>query len=248
MSPVVQKRRSCLACPLLGRAGLRPLDKSQLKFMDGFKQGEFTIDRGGQLLIQGSISPHIYTLLEGVMFRFRILEDGRRQIVNFLFPGDLVGLQGAMEEPLTHGCEALSTAILCVFSRDRMPDLFADQPRLGFDVTWLASKEEAALEEHLVSIGRRTAQERVLYLAIFLLERAQATGLAKGKSLELSVTQGQISDTLGLSLVHTNRTLQALRKNGILIWSLTAIHIPDMQKACDFAHYEGMPTRPRPYI
>lgn len=248
MPPVVQKRRSCLACPLLDREGLRPLDKPQLRFMNGFKQGEFTIDKGAQSLVQGSISPHIYTLLEGVLFRFRILEDGRRQIVNFVFPGDLIGLQGAMDDPLMHGCEALSTAVLCVFPRDRITELFAEQPRLGYDLTWLAAKEEAALEEHMTSIGRRTAKERVLYLAIFLLERARATGLAKQDRLELTITQAQISDTLGLSLVHTNRTLQSLRKNGILNWSLTAIYIPDMAKACEYAQYEGQTKRPRPYI
>src|SRR5216110_2911758 len=124
-----------------------------------------------------------------------------------VFPGDLIGLQGAMDDPLLHGCEALTDATLCVFSRDRIIELFADQPRLGYDLTWLAAKEESALEEHLVSIGRRTAQER----------------LVRKNTLQITITQSQISDTLGLSLVHTNRTLQALRKKGLVNWSLTAI-------------------------
>ncbi len=248
MAVSAQKRRKCLECPLLGCPGLRPLDTGQLKFMDQFKQGEFSIDKGTQSLVQGSISPHIYTVLEGVLFRFRILEDGRRQIVNFVFPGDLIGLQGAMDDPLLHGCEALSAATLCVFPRDRMTELFAEQPRLGYDLIWLAAKEEAALEEHLVSIGRRTAQERLVYLAIFLVERGMATGLAKQNALKLSITQGQISDTLGLSLVHTNRTLQALRKRKLVNWTLTEIQIPDMDRACDFAHYEGQPSSVRPYL
>ena len=243
-----QKRRDCIECPLLECEGLRPLDKGQLKFMQGFKQGEFTIDKGTQSLVQGSISPHIYTLLQGVLFRYRILEDGRRAIVNFVFPGDLIGLQGAMDDPLMHGCEALTAATLCVFSRDRVIELFAEQPRLGFDLTWLAAKEESALEELLVSIGRRTAQERLVYLAIFLIERGIATGLVKKDTLEISITQAQISDTLGLSLVHTNRTLQSLRKKGLVNWSLTSISIPDMDAAHDFAHYEGSGTGTRPFI
>ena len=243
-----QWKRDCIDCPLLECEGLRPLDKAQLKFMQGFKQGEFTIDKGTQSLVQGSISPHVYTLLEGVLFRYRILEDGRRQIVNFVFPGDLVGLQGAMDDPLLHGCEALTDATLCVFSRDRIIELFAQQPRLGYDLIWLAAKEESALEEHLVSVGRRTAQERLVYLAVFLIERGMATGLVKKNALEISITQGQISDTLGLSLVHTNRTLQALRKKGLVNWSLTAISIPDMDLACSFAQYEGSAGSIRPYI
>ena len=243
-----QWKRDCIECPLLECEGLRPLDNGQLKFMQGFKQGEFTIDKGTQSLVQGSISPHVYTLLAGVLFRYRILEDGRRQIVNFVFPGDLIGLQGAMDDPLLHGCEALTDATLCVFSRDRIVQLFSEQPRLGYDLIWLAAKEESALEEHLVSIGRRTAQERLVYLAIFLVERGIATGLVKRSSLQISITQSQISDTLGLSLVHTNRTLQALRRKELVNWSLTSISIPDMELACEFAQYEGNAGSIRPYI
>ena len=248
MSAETQMRHSCLACPLLDCEGLRPLDKEQRKFMQGFKQGEFVIEKGTQSLVQGSISPHIYTLLKGILFRFRILEDGRRAIVNFVFPGDLIGLQGALDEPLLHGCEALTNATLCVFSRDRVTELFAEQPRLGFDLTWLAAKEESALEELLVSIGRRTAQERLVYLAIFLIERGIATDMVKKGVLEVTVTQAQIGDTLGLSLVHTNRTLQALRKKGLVIWTLASISIPNMDAAREFAHYDGSGSDLRPYI
>ena len=248
MTGPTQTRRNCLECPLLECEGLRPLDQGQLKFMQEFKQGEFSIDKGTQTLVQGSISPHVYTLLQGVLFRYRILEDGRRAIVNFVFPGDLIGLQGAMDDPLMHGCEALTAATLCVFARNRVIELFAQQPRLGYDLTWLAAKEESALEELLVSIGRRTAQERLVYLAIFLIERGIATGLVKKDTLAISITQGQISDTLGLSLVHTNRTLQSLRKKGLVHWTLTAISIPDLDAAREFAHYEGNGTSPRPYI
>ncbi len=248
MTERTHKRRDCIECPLLECEGLRRLDRAQLRFMQAFKQGEFSIDKGTQSLVQGSISPHVYTLLQGVLFRYRILEDGRRAIVNFVFPGDLIGLQGAMDDPLLHGCEALTTATLCVFPRDRMVQLFAEQPRLGFDVAWLAAKEESALEELLVSIGRRTAQERLVYLAIFLIQRGIATGLVKEDTLEISITQGQISDTLGLSLVHTNRTLQTLRKKGLVIWSLASISIPDMDAAHAFANYEGGGSGIRPYI
>ena len=248
MTGPIQKRRDCLQCPLLDCEGLRALDQGQLKFMQDFKQGEFTIDKGTQSLVQGSISPHVYTLLEGVLFRYRILADGRRAIVNFVFPGDLIGLQGAMDDPLMHGCEALTAATLCVFSRDRVTELFAQQPRLGYDLTWLAAKEESALEELLMSIGRRTAQERLVYLAIFLIERGLATGLVKKSTLQISITQAQIGDTLGLSLVHTNRTLQALRRKGLVNWSLSSISIPDLDAAREFAHYDGNGTGTRPYI
>src|SRR4029450_4299119 len=100
----------CVNCPLQNVPGLRPLTESQIQFMMGFKQGELYVAKGAQMLSQGVVSPHLYTVLQGVLFRFKTMEDGRRQIVNFLFPGDMVGLQGAMEERLQHGVERITGA------------------------------------------------------------------------------------------------------------------------------------------
>src|SRR5215212_7508702 len=198
-----ENRIPCVLCPLATCRGLRPLNSIQVDYMERFKKGELSVDRGTQVLVQGQRSAHVFTLLDGVLIRFKLLEDGRRQIVNFMFPGDLIGLQAAMGAPLAHGVEALTGSRLCVFARDRFAELSKSRPELGYDGVWLAAKEEEGLEEHLVALGQRTARERIAYLAVFLMQRAIETGLAQGNSVALSVTQTQIADMLGLSLVHT---------------------------------------------
>ena len=243
-----ENRIPCALCPLAACKGLRPLDAAQVAYMERFKQGELSIDRGNQVLVQGQRSAHVFTVLEGVLIRFKLLEDGRRQIVNFMFPGDLIGLQAAMGEPLAHGVEALTGARLCVFARGRFPELVHNHPELGYDVIWLAAKEEAALEEHLVALGQRTARERIAYLAVFLVQRAIETGLAQGNSLALTVTQTQIADMLGLSLVHTNRTLQTLRQSNLIMWTLNEIQIADMDAARDYARFDHPQETRRPYL
>lgn len=239
---------ACAACPLRRCRGLRPLDPVQTDYMQGFKLGELRVERGAQILVQGRRSPHVYTVLEGVVMRYKLLEDGRRQIVNFLFPGDLVGLQAAMGEPLSHGVEALTPATLCQFARDRIPQLIRDHPEWGFDVVWLAAKEEEALDDHLVALGQRNARERVAYLAVFLVKRAMESGFARGTAVGLGLTQTQIADMLGLSLVHTNRTLQALRQANLIRWNLSEIEIPDLAAACDFAAIDPASELARPYL
>jgi len=237
----------CAACPLLACEGLRAPDADQREWLQAFKSGEVSLIRGEPLLSQGSWSTGVFTLLAGVLVRFRLLEDGRRQILNFMFPGDLVGMQGAFDDPLGYSVEALTSATLCHFPRDRFFELVTNHPRLSFDITWLAAKEEAALEEHLVALGQRSARERITYLAIFLVQRGIDTGAANGTTLDLTVTQSQIADMLGLSLVHINRTLRSLRSEGLVRWDLSRIEILDMEQACDFAHFEISAT-PRPYI
>lgn len=239
----------CMKCPLLDCQGLRALDQDQRAYMRTVKQGERLYERGDTIICEGEEGKHLYTVLEGVLIRYLSLEDGRRQIVNFMFPGDLVGLQGAFDEPSSHSVEALIPARLCVFRRTDFVDLIQENPRLGYDVTWLAAKEETALEGHIVSLGQRSAKERVVFLAVWLLDRAIATGLVQdGNILRIPITQSQIADMLGLSLVHTNRTIRALDREQMVEWNTREISVPDMEKAVDFADFERSAKGRRPYI
>jgi CRP-like cAMP-binding protein len=238
-----------MSCPLTDKPGLRAPDETQRAWIDAFKAGETAYAKGETVLRQGARATRLYTLLSGVLMRFRLLEDGRRQILNFMFPGDLVGLQAAFDADLTHEVEALIDARLCVFPRERFFDLAMSHPRLSFDLTWLAAREEAALEEHLVALGQRSARERMTYLAVYLVQRAMDTGVATEDGvLRLTITQGQVADMLGLSLVHTNRSMQALRRAGLVIWTVNSIAVPDMAAAREFAQMDPGSPPARPYI
>lgn len=243
------ERTPCRDCPLVGCPGLRAPDEAQRAWIDAYKTGEATFAKGATVLRQGETAMRLFTVLSGVLMRYRLLEDGRRQILNFMFPGDLVGLQAAFEAELAHGAEAVSDARLCVFPRERFFELAMTHPRLSFDMTWLAAREEASLEEHLVALGQRSARERLTYLAIYLVQRGIDSGLAGSDGvLRLTVTQSQIADMLGLSLVHTNRSLQALRRAGLVDWTAATIAVPDMAQARAFARMEPEPPAPRPFI
>ena len=252
MGEWVKKLRSsvdCRQCPLQDCNGLRGHSPEQLEYIQQYKEGDLTADRGTVFLSQGKTSRHLNTVLDGVLIRYRTLEDGRRQIVNFMFPGDLIGLQGAFDEPCSHSVEALLDVRLCVFQRSDFLDLVRLHPDLGYDLIWLAAKEETALEEHLVALGQRSAKERVAYLAVWLIDRALDTCIAgKDNSLDLPITQNQIADMLGLSLVHTNRTLRALEKEGLVVWRPGELSVPDMDAACDYAQYERIGSNSRPFI
>ena len=240
---------ACRDCPLQDCDSFRPHSAETLQFLQQFKQGEAAFGKGETVLAQGGKAPHLHTVLAGLLIRFRSLEDGRRQIVNFMFPGDLVGLQGAFDDDLAHSVEALIAARLCVFPRNDFYSLMRSHPELGYDVVWLAAKEETALEEHLTAVGQRTARERVAYLAVWLLDRALATGIAdQDNRLDLPITQAQIADMLGLSLVHTNRTLKSLREEGLVEWTPGELRVADMDAACEYAQYSPTRHRKRPFI
>ncbi|MCE3518985.1 Crp/Fnr family transcriptional regulator, partial [Escherichia coli] len=110
----------------------QPHDKDELEFLSGFKTGELVADAGTTFLVEGANSAHLFTVLSGWAFRYKTLEDGRRQILNYVLPGDLIGLQGSLMKEMQHSIEAMSPVILCVFQRDKLPNLFRTFPSLAY--------------------------------------------------------------------------------------------------------------------
>ena len=141
---------------------------------------------GAEIIRAGDDCPELYTLYSGWAFRFKMLPDGRRQILNFLLPGDLLGLQAAMFDAALYGIEALTDVQFCVLPRRKVWALFGEMPGLAFDVTWLGSREEGFVDENLTSVGRRTAAERVAALIVALYKRANALGLVADEHICLS--------------------------------------------------------------
>src|SRR6185312_8365246 len=147
------KRIPCEKCPLRERPVFRPFERKELAFVSRFKTGELSVDRGTTVLVEGSHSAHLYTVLSGWGFRYKLLSDGRRQILNYVMPGDLIGLQGSVMGEMQHSIEALSPMLLCVFERSELHELYRNYPDLAYDITWLASREERMLDENLLSVG-----------------------------------------------------------------------------------------------
>ena len=87
-----QKRTKCENCPLRSMSLFRDFSSQELQFVTHFKTGELNTEKGSTILVEGSHSAHLFTVLSGWAFRYKTLEDGRRQILNFVLPGDLVGL------------------------------------------------------------------------------------------------------------------------------------------------------------
>ena len=226
----------------------RDFTPAELKFVSSFKTGELVAEAGAGIVSEGSHSAHLYTVLSGWAFRYKTLEDGRRQILNYLLPGDLVGLQGSIIGEMEHSVEALSQLVLCVFQRDRIDELFRGYPGLGFDITWLASREERMLDDNLLSLGRRSAIERAAYLLALLHQRASSVGLDRGRNLYIPLTQQHVADTLGLSIVHTNKTLRKLANRGAIRWLDRSCEILDPNILIEISGWEGPGERKRPLI
>ena len=240
-------RTPCQQCPLRSLKTFRDFSPKELDFVSHFKSGELSAERGATILVEGMHSAHLFTVLSGWAFRYKLLPDGRRQIMNYVLPGDLIGLQGSLMGEMDHSVEALTAVTLCLFERSKLERLFERHASLAYDLTWIAAHEERILDEHLLSVGRRTALERTAYLTSFLHQRAHSVGLNGGKRV-IPITQQHVADTLGLSLVHTNKTLRKLADRELMRWQDRGCEILDPEGLLALAGWEGLQRGPRPFI
>ncbi len=237
---------SCDECVLRACGLFKPVTAEELVALNQTKRDHLVAPAGAEIVRAGDDSPELYTLYSGWAFRFKTLPDGRRQILNFLLPGDLLGLQASMFDAALHGIEALTEVQLCVLPRRKVWGLFGQMPGLAFDVTWLGAREESFVDENLTSVGRRSAAERVAALIVALYKRSRALGLAVDETFAFPLTQQHIADALGLSLVHTNKTLARLRRMGMFTRTNGTMTLTNPRVLERVAQYfdEEVPRRP----
>lgn len=207
----------CSKCPLRRQSAFKSLSDEELAFMESFKMGELRIDAGSPVILEGSNSPHFFTTLSGIGVRDKVLPDGRRQITNFVFPGDLIGVQAGLLGEMKHGVEALTNMVFCVFSRERLWELFRSHPARAFDITWLAATEHRSLGDALLTAGQRNGKEKIASLLLYVMRRGIESGYAlEDDTMAFPLRQQDIADAVGISIVYTNRMLQELRAAGMI--------------------------------
>ncbi len=241
-------KTSCKSCPIGTFERFRAFTADEIDFVSDFKTGELSVDAGATVLVEGSHSAHLFSVLKGWGFRYKMLEDGRRQILNYVLPGDLLGLQGSLSGEMQHSVETLMPVTLCVFERDRLMQLYRSHPELAYDLTWIAAREERVLDENLLSLGRRSAVERLAYLLAYIYQRARWVGLTKGQRLAIPITQHHIADTLGLSLVHTNKTIRKLADRGLIRWVDRGCEVLSEKGLLELSEWSGFNDKKRPFI
>lgn len=241
-------RVPCRACPLRAKSVFKTNTAAEIDFIQSMKSEHLHIAPGQPIMTQGRANPRLFTLFSGWAFRYKELPDGRRQILNFLLPGDFIGFQGQMSGDSPFGVEALTPVEICVFARGRIWELYRNYPELAFDITWLTAHEESLVDENLLTAGRRSALERVAMLMLHLCKRAGALQPGLKGPYALPVNQTHIADALGLSLAHTNKTLRLLEKKGLFRFRAGRLDMIDSRAIEKLADYFDDPILPRPLI
>ncbi|MBK8160925.1 MAG: Crp/Fnr family transcriptional regulator [Rhodospirillaceae bacterium] len=204
-----------------------------------------TLEAGESLYYQGDDCRNIYLLLDGWAFRHQILEDGRRQILDFALPGVVFGLPGT--GTMSHSLETLTPCTFSVFTRERLFDLMRDVPALGFRLLEIMADAESRAFEHLTSVGRRTAKERVAHLLLELVLRAHSeTPAPRDGTMTLPLMLPHIADGLGLTSETVCRALSAMRKERVVNLRGQKLDVIDLKRLAAAAGVDLSQVRMRP--
>lgn len=172
---------------------------------------------GAQLFAEGESDNNLYVVLDGWLFLHRILEDGRRQILDFALPGAVLGFRALPHTPFTFSAKTITSAEVAVIPLDRLNELFHDGSDGATLLLEAASDALLSAFDTLTDIGRRTAREAVAHFLLRMERRARhIVGQSSEDSISFPLIQEHIGDALGLTSVHVCRTLGSLRKDGLV--------------------------------
>jgi CRP-like cAMP-binding protein len=216
-----------------------PLSPDEINCLAALQSPTRTVQRGQQLVHEGQTGQQVFVLQSGWTCSYKDLPGGGRQIISFPIAGDCVGLRSALLRTADHSFDALTDAVVSAVDGSRMLAAFSEFPRLGAAILWAASRDEAMVVEHLVSIGRRSATERTAHFFMELAERLNLIGLATEAEFKCPLNQYVLADALGLSAIHVNRVLRQLRERSLMTVHRGTVTIHDMKGLRSLSGFRG---------
>lgn len=196
-----------------------------------------TVPAKQDILTEGERPDHVHVIVDGWAARYKTLANGTRQIVAFLIPGDFCDLHVAVLGHMDHSIIALTRCRVAYIPSHDLDALTSDDNGLTKAMWWATLVDESVLREWVLNVGRRDAYRRIAHLLCEMHARMKMVGLVEDGRLALPLTQEELADTTGLTPVHTNRTLQRLRKEGLIEIGggmLTVLDVDKLRKAAGF--------------
>lgn len=180
------------------------------------------------IMREGEQPKVVNLILDGWAIRHKMLEDGRRQILAFLVPGDFCDTKNFVLSEMDHSVGALTAVTVAQIPNEMIQDIERNWPRLSQALNWDLLVQLAIQREWTLNVGQRSAIERISHLICELFTRMKTVGLCHDGVCSIPATQTDLSEATGVTPVHVNRTLQEMRARGLIEWKGREVRVPDM--------------------
>jgi CRP-like cAMP-binding protein len=187
-------------------------------------------DRGQDIISEGDEPRTVNLLISGWACRYKMMEDGRRQILAFFLPGDLADLHVYILNAMDHSIGAITPVRFARLAPKEFEEISDAHPKLLRALWWESLVTDSIQREWLVSVGLRDALESVAHLACELFLRLKTVGLVQGQRCDFPLTQLDIADALGMTQPHVSRTIAELNRTGFVSLKRGQLEVKDLER------------------
>ncbi|KRR28006.1 nitrogen fixation protein FixK [Bradyrhizobium lablabi] len=204
--------QSCHDCTARGFAICAALNNTELRELAQLSR-HVRFESGATVFAQANIATSFFSVHKGILRIYKLLPDSRRQIVSFALPGDFLGLSTLPRHEFS--ADAIGRVALCQVAKESFATFSENRPRLLCRMMELAGRELARAQEHIVLLGRRSAEEKIASFLIGWRDRLNGIG-RDGEILTLPMKRLDIADHLGLTIETVSRTFSKLERGGVI--------------------------------
>lgn len=213
---------------------LSPAERAMLERLE---ERERHLKRGAILVRENDPATEMFVLRSGTMMSYVLLDNGSRQILRFLFPGDILGISGLVYRDSPENIAALTDCTVCPFEKSALTRLIVDHPRLAALIVTYNQIERMTLTDRLAALGRTPAKARVAAIVLEMRNRRRLADRSISDSFALGLTQEEIGDATGLTSVHVNRMFRQLEDEGLIARDNGRITILDERALAHTANF-----------
>ena len=238
----------CADCSLRRQSMFRQFSGPELAFVATLKSGQLDFQPHHDIICAGEGSHQLYTLLSGWAFRYKTLPRGRRQILDFLLPGNLIGLQSPLTGKMDHSVCSITAVTLCVLDGQPFASIFDQQPQLAAALMEMLAGEQERADMRLLLLGRQRPTERLAYLLLELRSRLERRGMMIEECCECPLTYEMLADAAGMSRSQLAHSLAELRELGWALVQHGQLCFLDAAKMADACGYVAPAETARPIL
>lgn len=235
----------CSACAVRALGICKSMNtQAELRDLGAARSAFRTISSGEEIYAQGELVDDFFVVLSGWLFLYQVLEDGRRQILRVLMPGDSFGSISSSMREADHSAQALVSTTVCILRKSRIAELRQRFPRYEDEIVEAIERNAHDGMDMVTNLGRCSGSERVVRFLTDCLQRMHRNDLAAADTLEadLPISQIVIGDALGLTPIHVNRILRSLREMHVLSFARGHLKILDVEKLNRLLHGQDTPA------
>jgi CRP-like cAMP-binding protein len=232
----------CDQCPVREMALFKGVPKKRLEWTQEYRKNQVLIPARSNIFHEGDKHDYIYTLFSGWGILYKtVSNNGKRQILRFLLPGDLIGYQTCGTGVMMHSAGTITESTLCAFPRAQLAEMLKQNSELAIRLLNMESRDMSLCQSHLMAAGRKTAKESIAFVLMEIFYRVQTQAKdsysAATHSISFPITQEDIGDAIGLTNVHVNRVIKELVAEKLITCHKKQLSILDEKKLSKLAEF-----------